>query len=296
MPYYQEMRNYAHIGIDCGATYCRATWSDGIRRVDHRAPGANFTADPQGCAAAIYAALQVLAEKADLSLRELWTLPTYAGVAGVTRPEDAQELAQVLPFDHLQVEDDRRAMIMGALDGRDGYVAALGTGSFFVRSFGDEISAIGGWGIAVGDEASGAWLGRSALSMALWAHDGLDPQTDMSRTILAEMNGPKGVIEFARTARPDEFARIAPSVCALAEAGDPGAQLLMRRGAKWIGRALSTLGYEKGQWICLTGGIGESYKPYLNEKFSSDLRKPVGTALDGALVLAQTLVQSGVPA
>ena len=55
------MRNYAHIGIDCGATYCRVTWSDGIRRVDHRAPGANFAIDPQGCAAAIYAARASLA-------------------------------------------------------------------------------------------------------------------------------------------------------------------------------------------------------------------------------------------
>ncbi|MGB0440245.1 MAG: BadF/BadG/BcrA/BcrD ATPase family protein, partial [Paracoccaceae bacterium] len=270
--------------------------SDGIRRVDHRAPGGNFAIDPQGCAAAIYAALQVLAEKADLSLRELWTLPTYAGVAGVVRSSDAEKLRRILPFDHLQVEDDRRAMIMGALDGRDGYVAALGTGSFFVRSVGDDIAAIGGWGLTLGDEASGAWLGRQALRMALWAHDGLDPMTEMAQTILDEMGGAEGVVDFARSARPEEFARIAPSICALAEAHDTGAQALMTRGAHWIERALTALGWAPGQWVCLTGGIGESYKPYLPDAVSQDLRKPVGTALDGALVLAQTMVRLGIPA
>ena len=30
---------------------------------------------------------------------------------------------------------------------------------------------VGGWGLAVSDEGSGAWLGREALRRVLWAHD-----------------------------------------------------------------------------------------------------------------------------
>ena len=68
-------------------------------------------------------------------------------------------------FARLRIETD--AVI--AVEGRAGrrataIVAALGTGSVFAVQRAGVIRQIGGWGLVLGDEGSGAWIGRRSLS------------------------------------------------------------------------------------------------------------------------------------
>ena len=85
----------------------------------------------------------------------------------------ATAIAEALPIDNVTVSDDRPTNMAGALGGTDGYVAAIGTGSFLGRQSGAEQRFIGGWGLRLGDEASGAWLGRRVLSRVLDWRDGV---------------------------------------------------------------------------------------------------------------------------
>ncbi|MEC3862391.1 BadF/BadG/BcrA/BcrD ATPase family protein [Mesobacterium sp. TK19101] len=281
------MTQGAFIGVDCGGTTCRIAWSDGHRRVDYFGAGANFTTDADACAGAILDAAQKLADKAKLSLGTVCSAQAYLGVAGIVTEADAKALARALPFDGAVVEDDRNAMVFGALGARDGFVASIGTGSFFARKIGAEVTGIGGWGLTLGDEASGAWLGRGLLRMSMHAHDGLVPQTALTEAVLDEMGGPAAIVDFARDALPNEYARLAPGLAGAAEAGDPQGRALMADGAAWIEKALLVLGWTEGQPICLPGKLGAYYHHYLPAPMVADLVEPAGASLDGALALAR---------
>ena len=47
-----------------------------------------------------------------------------------------------------------------------------GTGSIGWAMVSGRQHRVGGWGLDVSDEGSGAWLGREVLRQVLWAHDG----------------------------------------------------------------------------------------------------------------------------
>lgn len=279
--------NTTYLGVDCGGSACRVLWQDGPRRVDFVGKGANFTTDPEGCALAITAALEALADKAGAGLGDICSAQAYLGVAGLLRKADAEALDRALPLSHARIEDDRRALVVGALGPVDGFVAALGTGSFFVRRAGEALTGIGGWGLVLGDEGSGAWLGRSLMSYVLHAVDTLEDPSAFSKAVLDEMGGTSGIVAFARDAHPHEFARLAPGIAAAAEAGDLCGQELMRRGADWIAMAVRRLGWAPGARLVLPGKLGQSYVPWLPEDARASVEAPKGEAVEGALWLAQ---------
>ena len=157
------MTRRAFIGVDCGGTQCRIAWTDGARRVDFIGRGANFTNSPSACARAIAEAAKALSEKSGISYAQLCEARAYLGVAGIMTAEQASQLRKSLPFADAIVEDDRKPLVVGALAHRDGFVGSIGTGSFYARRTGGVVKSLGGWGLILGDEASGAWLGRGLL-------------------------------------------------------------------------------------------------------------------------------------
>ena len=191
-----------------------------------------------------------------------------------------------LPFDRLTVTGDNVTMITGALGARDGAVAAIGTGSFVGLKRAGRVSTLGGRGFLLGDQAAGGWLGKRLLEELMLACDGLRPHSDLSRSVLARYGGVAEVIAFAVAARPADIATLAPEVIAAASAGDPLAKSLMDEGADYIGAALRALHWREDEVLCLTGGLGPAYASVLPAALHARLTQPVGSALDGALVLA----------
>ena len=61
----------------------------------------------------------------------------------------------------------------------------------------------------------------------------------------------------------------------------------MRRGADYLNTTLLVAQLAKDDVICLTGGVGPHYAPYLAAPFQDRICPPQGAALDGALALAQ---------
>lgn len=269
------------IGIDCGATTCRiAVRRDGVITT-REGPGGNATSDVDGCAAAIVGLV------ADMGGGALHHAPTHAAVAGVVDAASSEALRIRLPFTRIEIADERRAALRGALGAGDGALAALGTGSFVALQTDGAMRATGGYGLVLGDEASGAWIGREALAHGLRAGEGLEAETALGAALVARLGGPAGAMRFAAGATPRDLAGLAPDV--MAAPGDPLAQAVLGRGAAYVTHALAALGWTSALPLVLTGGVAPIYPALLGEEIAAAIVPARGTTLDGALALAGEL-------
>jgi glucosamine kinase len=284
------------IGIDGGGSRCRGAVAGPDGRVLGRGEGgpANVSSDFSGALSSLAEAVARALAAAGRTAEGV--VAVHAGLAGVMRPADGARVAAALtaaalggisPPGGVTVTDDRPTSVAGALAGRDGALAAVGTGSFVALARGGALRCVGGWGAAVGDQASGAWLGRRLLERTLLWHDGLAPETPLLAATLRGFGGdPVAIVEFAASARPAELAALAPRVADAAEGADAAGSALMQEGADYLARALDALGLSGGEVLCLSGGLGPRYAPHLRADLRARLARPAGDALDGAVRLA----------
>ncbi len=271
------------LGIDGGGTGCRAVLADASGHILGRgeAGPANIASDFPGALDNI-----LTATRAACGARDLTTLSAGLGLAGANAAGMSDRLAQALPFARLAIETDAITAVRGALGATDGIVAAIGTGSVFAAQRGGQVRQIGGWGLVLGDEGSGAWIGRAILSAALRAVDGFQPMTPLLAALIDTHGGPSGVVSFSLSAKPGEFARLAPQVL---DSADPAAQAVMAKAAADVAAAITLLqGAEALPVVCL-GGLGPAYAARLAGRWRMEAAK--GSALDGALALARDLRQ-----
>ncbi|WP_162891770.1 BadF/BadG/BcrA/BcrD ATPase family protein [Profundibacter amoris] len=280
------------VGIDGGGTGCRVAIADADRNIIGTAKGgpANPTYTPQQARDNILAAIDAARLDAGLEQTAINSARAYVGLAGIRNDTDAEFIAEILPFAQARVVEDRATTVTGALAGGDGAVAAIGTGSFVARSKGGKTGYLGGWGFRLGDQASGAWLGRNLLERVILCAEGIEPHSDLTRETLARYDDdPHAIYEFGNAATPAEFGKLAPLVVDAANKGDPTATAMMRDGADYIVKALNTLGYRPDEPLCLTGGLGPHYTNFLQASFARQVMMPKGSALDGALLLASRM-------
>ncbi|MCU9846859.1 ATPase [Defluviimonas sp. WL0024] len=277
------------IGLDGGGTSCRAALCLGSgKRVEVVGGPANVS-DFAGAMARIASLLPRLAKAAGLPKAALGQAVAHLGLAGVMDAAMADRVVAGLPFARVTVTDDQPTMIAGALGLDDGVVAAIGTGSFIGRQTGGRIRSVGGWGFALGDQSSGAWLGRRLLTETLLDHDGMAPSSRLTRATLERFGGAAGITAFGLSASPAEYAALAPDIVAAATAGDAVAGRLMGEGAAYVERATAALGLAEGEPLCLAGGLGPAYAAWLPPALAERIVAPKGSALDGALALAARL-------
>ncbi|MGI3186087.1 BadF/BadG/BcrA/BcrD ATPase family protein [Nioella aestuarii] len=281
------------IGVDGGGSNCRLALDTGSHVHEVKAGSANVSTDLHGALATLRNGLESLAESAGMTLDDLRMARTYLGLAGVVSPAIAETVVKALPLDNAVVEDDRIAAVVGALGQDSGAVIGIGTGSFLARRSAGGIDLIGGWGFVLGDEASGADLGRKLLARALHTADGLTPGSVLTSEVLDEMNGPAGIVGFATTAKPVDFARFAPRIVEAAGNGDAIAHKLMSEGAAYILAGLDRLGWQRAERLCLIGGLAQQYRAFLPAQVSEALTDPDDSALGGALALARKMPETG---
>ncbi|MDF2140490.1 BadF/BadG/BcrA/BcrD ATPase family protein [Paenirhodobacter sp. CAU 1674] len=267
------------LGLDGGGTGCRAALCDdtGRRLGEGRAGPANIATDYDMARANILAACS----QAMAGICPPSAVRAVLGVAGANLSGAGQQLAASMPFAHLRVVQDIVISVRGALHNDDGIVAALGTGSVFARQLDGEIRSVGGWGLRLGDEGSGAWIGRAILMRATRALDGLVAATPLLATLCGEMGGGPGIVSFSLHATPADYAALVPRV--LAARNDPAAHAVLEAARAEI-RALIAHLQPDGAClpVCWLGGLG----PTLALP-DWPVRTPLGTAVDGALWMAQ---------
>ncbi|WP_170428375.1 BadF/BadG/BcrA/BcrD ATPase family protein [Ruegeria arenilitoris] len=283
-----ESKNNPVIAVDGGGTTCRIAYVDDVRRLIVEVGPANVASDYDGAVARLGGGLAELAAGLNVKLESLRSVPAYFGLAGVTGDRIARRVAADLPLDKVLVEDDRHPALAGAHGTADGAIAHCGTGSFQALQWQGDRRFSGGWGPVLADRASAQWVGRRALAITLDAWDGLVAETSLTEALMKEFDGTGGIVAFAATAKPHEFGQVARRVTAAAATGDERAVSLMHESAGLLLRALETMGWTPAMPLCLTGGIGPHYKPYLPARARDVVTDPKGAPVEGAISLART--------
>jgi glucosamine kinase len=218
-----------------------------------------------------------------------------AGLAGANVGDHAEWIAARLPFAHTLVVPDTHIALEGAHGGEDGIVAIVGTGSAFAARRGGTVTTAGGWGIAVGDEASGAALGQAAIRAALHMADGLAPRSPLLDALLTQAGSPEALSAQSVHAAPADFARLAPAVIDAADRGDATAEAILSEADTYIARVIDHMMTDGPLPIAFHGGLSEVYARRLTPRYGDLIRPAKSSALDGALALARKTT-AGSPA
>ena len=284
------------LGIDGGGTGCRVAIADATGTIIGSATGgpANYTSSPTQTVSNLSLAIQDALYSAHLTIQHLANCSAHIGLAGIMDEKDSHMLSSALPsFAKITVSDDRITSVTGALGDNEGALISIGTGTIVGVQKGDSIRFFGGWGLQVSDQASGGWLGRKLLEQCLLVHDGLQPTSELTTSTLRRFGkDPVQIVSFAAQARPADYATFAPKIIEAASAGDKNGLMLMKQGANYLNTCLYTSAIADEFMICLSGGVGPSYEPYLEPCFANRLQPSKGTALDGALQLAKSAIDS----
>jgi glucosamine kinase len=276
------------LGIDGGGSRCRARIRDLDGRVLGKATGgaSNIYQDLDGALATITGTAEAAAAKAGLAAS---SLHAGLGLAGLITSVAAERIAKApLPFASVTADNDAYTACLGAFVSSDGGIVIAGTGSIGFALIGGQRHMVGGWGFALGDHGSGAWLGHHAVRRAALALDGLLQPTQLIEDVLAQTGRNRfDLSRWSETAEPKDYARFAPLVFQCAAKADVQGMTIVIEGASAIstlGRALLARGAGR---LCLLGGLREVYPPYLDGDVRAALVEPQADAMDGAIMMAR---------
>ena len=276
------------VGIDGGGTKTRALVADET---------AKLLADVEGPGSAVRPgqaerSADVIMETVRKALHEAGmehVLPRVlcAGVAGVGREPERQALWQALVerevAEEVVVHPDAIIALDDAFGDGAGVLLIAGTGSIaFGRSPTGTIARCGGWGPFVGDEGSGAWIGRRALSVVTASSDGREPETALVGAVLtaAQVNEVTDLIAWASQATPGTLATLAPAVISEAEAGDVRANAILSMAVEELVLHVRALARElfvderAAVPVALTGGLLKRGAP-LRKRLEQRMRSAV---------------------
>ncbi len=197
------------------------------------------------------------------------------GIAGAGRPELANEarkwFATRFPWAVVQVIPDV-ALALGACSS-DGVGISLvaGTGSIALGiDRGGRTARAGGWGLVLGDEGSGAWIGLEALRAVTREVDGRGESTRLTALILSQRNCSNlaDLVVWGRNALgdPKMLADLAPLVLQMAYEGDHVATKILDKAASHLAdlvlSVVKKLGWSEGKLpLSLSGGVLVHFEP-----------------------------------
>jgi glucosamine kinase len=167
-------------------------------------------------------------------------------------------------------------------------VVIAGTGSVGWAILRGKQYRVGGWGLALSDEGSGAWLGREAMRRVLWAHDGRIAWSGLLTRLFEGFDSdPHAIVRWAAAARPGDFGRLAPAVVEHMARDDPAAIELIQQAARHVDALTARLIVLGAERVALVGGLAPYLEPRLARETRRHLVAPAGDALAGALQLAR---------
>jgi glucosamine kinase len=278
------------LGVDGGGTRCRARLCslDGTPLGEAVNGPANIRLGlDQSLNSVVQAVRQCLAQ-AGLASHDLPRITACLALAGASEPTHlAAAQARKFPFGRTTITTDARAACVGAHGGEPGGVIVVGTGTIGWAEPGGR--RVGGWGLPVSDEGSGAWIGCEALRRVLWAQDGRIAWTGLLNTVFERFKrDPHAIVRFSSEALPRDFGALAPIVVEHANQNDPAGVELMRLAGGHIDRLSDRLVALGAQKLALVGGLAPIMVDWISPATRKRLVRPEGDALDGAVRLARS--------
>jgi glucosamine kinase len=252
------------------------------------------------------------------------TTNTYAcfGMAGGRSELSRRQFAdRDWPFGGVRVFDDIDIAHAGSLGGEDGAVIIAGTGSAALAMVGGQRFQCGGWGFLVGDQMSGAILGRELIRYTVEATDGLVPASPLTEAVLAFLGGSNAEImdwafgnahklrivdetghdgsadpklqelleRFSVGRGPAEYGQrgLIELFFAHYESGDPVARQLMDLQMSYIDNYVNWFKARGATKMAVVGGLADRLFKRLQERYGAFVVPRQGEPLDGALILAR---------
>src|SRR5271166_3519572 len=170
-----------HVGVDGGATRCRARVrdADGCALGEATGAAANIHVDFAAAVAIMRAVVSEALERAGIVDRG--RIAIGFGLAGLNDASDAERIISAFPgYALVRAANDATAACIGAHAGADGGLVIAGTGSAAIARVAGAETIVGGRGFALGDDGSGAHIGLDALRAATRAADGLAPGSPLT--------------------------------------------------------------------------------------------------------------------
>jgi glucosamine kinase len=232
--------SYLIVGVDGGGSKTKVIVADAQGHELATATGAGSAVRPGQATQAADVIAQTVRE-ALAACERSGEVPRVlcAGLAGAGREPERQAvrdaLARLEVADLVLIEPDATIALEDAFGDGPGILLVSGTGSScFGRSPTGTFGRCGGWGPNIGDEGSGAWIGRRALSIVSAAADGREPDTALLAAVLTalELEDSDGLIAWAAQATPATLARLATAVITVAATGDLRANSLLAMAAE----------------------------------------------------------------
>ncbi len=280
------------VAVDGGGSTCRANIFEVSGKVIGSACGgaANISTNLNGALTNILDTVHRAYSAGGLDSSRMADDFAYLGLAGANLGGVAEKTENALNFKRVKVTSDREIIVQGAMGNEDGTVAAIGTGSFYYSRHKDEILSIGGWGLQLGDDGGGAFLGRKLLRRTIHAYDGIIAHSPLTRSILKRFGGtPQGLVAFVQTATPMDYGSFAPDLIEAYYCGDAVAVEILDTAVSSLHHTLGILNTKATGTLYMLGGLGPVYTKLLRSEYQALCRPPKGAGVDGAFSLAQQL-------
>jgi glucosamine kinase len=286
-----QVDNALLLGVDGGGTRCRARLCNfsGSLLGEGEAGPANIRFGIEESFAAILEAFSQARVAAGLGGK---MPPVFAclALAGANDPALLSEFKHhAHPFRKIFYTTDSHAACAGAHGGRDGGIVIIGTGAIGEALIDGEHHRVGGWGFPVSDEGSGAWLGCELVRRVLWAYDGRVSWTPLLKQAFEQFaEEPYAIVRWVGSARPRDFAALAPQILERATERDPAAREIVQLAAHHIEALIVRLLNIGAPRIALSGGLAPSMEPWLSARARHCLVPASAGALSGAVELARS--------
>jgi len=297
------------IGVDGGGTRTTVALADAEGRELLRHSGPAGLVDPLRPDESAERLVRLLGEAATAAGVRTPALSLCAGLAGVGSVVERERVHAVLAgsgiAERVRVVSDGEIALEGAFGDEAGVLLISGTGSVaYGRGAEGRVERCGGWGMLVGDEGSGYWIGRTALQRALQSVDGRQPPTGLLPVLLAALGVEDADAVPPRVARAPkgEIAGLAPQVVTLAATGDTVATGVLEEAAADLARHATALERRLAPWpaavpVVLWGGVFQNAGFAARVERALELeggkfvvRAAAADAVTGALRMARAVV------
>ena len=281
------------LGVDGGGTNCRIRLADEnlVTLADANGGRSNLQIeDGEPAYKSITDGTREVFAKAGIDFAE--TANTYAcfGMAGGRLPSARKSFAErPWPFAQVTVYDDIDIARAGAHGGEDGAVIIVGTGSAAMALVNGQRHQAGGWGFHVGDQMSGAILGRELVRRTVEATDGLVSGSPLTEATVQTLGGSlDAVMDWSfKDRRPADYGALIPMLMDYFEKGDPVARELMDLEMSYIDNYVAWFTARGATKMAAVGGFGTRLYPLMEQRYGDFIVRPQHEPLHGAVILAR---------